>query len=284
MNEVARACLVVAIAAVGLKTSPLEMKKVGGRAMVLLVVEALFLARHSSWWRSECSPSPLRRQRNSELCAGSTRSPSFPLNFQNCLAFGGGGKARGNPMIRLISGATAIATAVAAAPVLARKPIVSPRQEPVRAERAGTATIAGAQYVLPHLRRVHGRSRLHDQVISADAAPTRNEHEPYAVLGRDGGLHGAGVPGAGPDAATAARPAPPSAAPAAAAKTFSQQELDQLVAPIALYPDDLLAQVLMASTYPLEIVAGRALGEGQSRAEGQGAARTRCSSSRGIRA
>src|SRR5690349_13961309 len=32
------------------------------------------------------------------------------------------------------------------------------------------------------------------------------------------------------------------------------EELDQLVAPIALYPDPLLAQVLMASTYPLDIV------------------------------
>jgi hypothetical protein len=31
-------------------------------------------------------------------------------------------------------------------------------------------------------------------------------------------------------------------------------ELDQLVAPIALYPDPLLAQVLMAATYPLEVV------------------------------
>jgi hypothetical protein len=31
-------------------------------------------------------------------------------------------------------------------------------------------------------------------------------------------------------------------------------QLDQLVAPIALYPDTLVAQVLMASTYPLEIV------------------------------
>jgi hypothetical protein len=30
-------------------------------------------------------------------------------------------------------------------------------------------------------------------------------------------------------------------------------ELDALVAPIALYPDNLLAQVLIASTYPLEI-------------------------------
>ena len=31
-------------------------------------------------------------------------------------------------------------------------------------------------------------------------------------------------------------------------------QLDQLVAPIALYPDPLVAQVLMASTYPLEVV------------------------------
>ena len=31
-------------------------------------------------------------------------------------------------------------------------------------------------------------------------------------------------------------------------------ELDQLVAPIALYPDALLSEVLIASTYPLEVV------------------------------
>lgn len=37
-------------------------------------------------------------------------------------------------------------------------------------------------------------------------------------------------------------------------QTFSQAELDELLAPIALYPDPLLTQVLMASTYPLEIV------------------------------
>lgn len=35
---------------------------------------------------------------------------------------------------------------------------------------------------------------------------------------------------------------------------FSPWELDQLVAPIALYPDQLLGQVLMASTYPFEVV------------------------------
>src|SRR5512147_3060463 len=40
----------------------------------------------------------------------------------------------------------------------------------------------------------------------------------------------------------------------APAKVFKQEELDQMLAPIALYPDDLLTQILMASTYPLEIV------------------------------
>ena len=34
---------------------------------------------------------------------------------------------------------------------------------------------------------------------------------------------------------------------------FSQQELDQMLAPIALYPDSLLSQILMAATYPLEV-------------------------------
>ncbi len=36
---------------------------------------------------------------------------------------------------------------------------------------------------------------------------------------------------------------------------FSEAEIEQLVAPIALYPDPLLAQILMASTYPLEVVS-----------------------------
>ena len=37
-------------------------------------------------------------------------------------------------------------------------------------------------------------------------------------------------------------------------KKFMQEELDQTLAPIALYPDDLLTQILIASTYPLEVV------------------------------
>ncbi len=35
---------------------------------------------------------------------------------------------------------------------------------------------------------------------------------------------------------------------------LSNDQLDSLVAPIALYPDPLLSQTLVASTYPLEII------------------------------
>src|SRR5262245_25454382 len=53
-----------------------------------------------------------------------------------------------------------------------------------------------------------------------------------------------------PPSQPAATPAPPPAAPA----KRSAAELDKLVAPIALYPDPLVATVLPASVYPLEIV------------------------------
>ncbi len=39
-----------------------------------------------------------------------------------------------------------------------------------------------------------------------------------------------------------------------AAKPFKPEELDQMLAPIALYPDAVLAQTLMAASYPLEVV------------------------------
>jgi len=48
--------------------------------------------------------------------------------------------------------------------------------------------------------------------------------------------------------------AQPAAAPASAQQLLGPDQLDQLVAPIALYPDALLAEILMASTYPLEVV------------------------------
>ncbi len=54
------------------------------------------------------------------------------------------------------------------------------------------------------------------------------------------------------------QPAPPAQAPASTpaqdAPQIPADQLDALVAPIALYPDPVLSQVLVASTYPLEIV------------------------------
>ena len=48
-------------------------------------------------------------------------------------------------------------------------------------------------------------------------------------------------------------PAGAQTSPSQDAPRYSQDELDQLLAPIALYPDQLLAQVLIASTYPFEV-------------------------------
>jgi hypothetical protein len=50
--------------------------------------------------------------------------------------------------------------------------------------------------------------------------------------------------------AVSAQPAPPDNQ----APTYPPQQIDQLLAPIALYPDPLLSQILMASTYPLAVV------------------------------
>jgi hypothetical protein len=47
------------------------------------------------------------------------------------------------------------------------------------------------------------------------------------------------------------------AAAAEKSKLKSADQMDRLVAPIALYPDPLLAQVLAASTYALEVVQAR---------------------------
>src|SRR5262245_16221260 len=42
--------------------------------------------------------------------------------------------------------------------------------------------------------------------------------------------------------------------PAAETVKIPPDQLDALVAPIAIFPDDLLSQTLVASTYPLEII------------------------------
>src|SRR5215469_16617381 len=72
----------------------------------------------------------------------------------------------------------------------------------------------------------------------------------------------------------AQNPPPPANPPAAVAqpsepRLLSAAELDNLVAPIALYPDPLLGQVLAASTYPLEIVEAKQWFEQNQNLKGQ---------------
>src|ERR1022692_332649 len=57
-------------------------------------------------------------------------------------------------------------------------------------------------------------------------------------------------------AAVAQAPAPPQSQTQgqAQSQTLAPQQLDNLVAPIALYPEPLLGQVLAACTYPVELV------------------------------
>ena len=52
---------------------------------------------------------------------------------------------------------------------------------------------------------------------------------------------------------------------------FSEEELDQMLAPIALYPDSLLSQILMASTYPLEVVQAARWSRANSQLKGDDA-------------
>lgn len=74
------------------------------------------------------------------------------------------------------------------------------------------------------------------------------------LLGADGTMlfAQAAAPASGGTAPAAAAPA--AAATAPVAEGFSKDQLEQLVAPIALYPDALLMQILMGATYPLEVV------------------------------
>src|SRR5580692_7381586 len=62
------------------------------------------------------------------------------------------------------------------------------------------------------------------------------------------------VAGGGAVVSAQAPVGPPAPPQTAQQQVWSPQQLDDLVAPVALYPDPLLGQVLAASTYPLEVV------------------------------
>ncbi|UHQ18729.1 DUF3300 domain-containing protein [Lysobacter sp. KIS68-7] len=80
------------------------------------------------------------------------------------------------------------------------------------------------------------------------------------------------TPAAAPAAAaTTAKAAAP--APAAEDRVFGVEELDQMVAPIALYPDPLLAQVLMAATYPGDVADAAKWAAANPKANGDAAVR-----------
>jgi len=64
---------------------------------------------------------------------------------------------------------------------------------------------------------------------------------------------------------------PAASANTASSGTFTREELDQMMAPIALYPDALLAQVLMASTYPGDVSDAVAWSKAHKDAKGEDA-------------
>lgn len=58
-------------------------------------------------------------------------------------------------------------------------------------------------------------------------------------------------------------------APEPAASKLPDGQIEQLVAPIALYPDALLSQIMMASTYPLEVVEAARWSQGNKGVTGK---------------
>jgi hypothetical protein len=87
--------------------------------------------------------------------------------------------------------------------------------------------------------------------VPSAEAPARSTGAPVSAPSAENPATASGTeyPAAAPEAEP---PAPPP--PAETSSIFKVEQLDQLLAPIALYPDALLAQILMAATYPLEVV------------------------------
>src|SRR5713101_7698785 len=80
-------------------------------------------------------------------------------------------------------------------------------------------------------------------VFAQEETPPQQETPPQETTQQDVPQQAAPIP-----------PLPQQHVPKQSRPAFTQQELDQMLAPIALYPDSLLSQILMASSYPLEVV------------------------------
>ena len=150
------------------------------------------------------------------------------------------------------------------------------RSELRLAGRAGKGKQEGA----PMMRAI-GRSAKRAHGLFAVAVATALAADPLLAQAQDNPPPAA-APAPAPAETTApapaATPAPaetPAAAPAATQapgeaeqppenSSFTREELEKLLSPIALYPDPLLAQMLPASAYPVQIVqAQRWLGQEQ---------------------
>ncbi|MCY4565271.1 MAG: DUF3300 domain-containing protein, partial [Gammaproteobacteria bacterium] len=81
-------------------------------------------------------------------------------------------------------------------------------------------------------------------------ASTRKRQKSSAIIAALGAICGL----AGAVSAGSAWAEVPEAASVEAVELLTDSELETLVAPVALYPDDLLAIVLPASTFPLQVV------------------------------
>jgi hypothetical protein len=99
-----------------------------------------------------------------------------------------------------------------------------------RPEERSLPLILAAAVLMSTSPIVTGCSRGDDRPASAPSTPAS-----------------AGVAPIAPPPAAAAEPGPPPGAATAA-------ELQELVSPIALYPDVLVAQILAGSTYPTQVV------------------------------
>ncbi|MEM5364761.1 DUF3300 domain-containing protein [Paraburkholderia azotifigens] len=105
------------------------------------------------------------------------------------------------------------------------------------------ARSAGGLFLWPLVLAAISSCAEHGAVAPGPSSPVASNSVPPAAM-----------PAASAPANQASMPPAPSRAESMGPAPFKPEEIEALVAPIALYPDSVLAQVLMASTYPLEIV------------------------------
>ena len=108
-----------------------------------------------------------------------------------------------------------------------------------------------------------------DESVTADSSAPAPVIPPAAAPAPANPPAAASAPASPPEAASAPQNSPTPPAQKQAAQTLPARQLNQLVAPIALYPDPLLSQVLMAATYPVEVVEAARWVQAHKRLKGE---------------